>query len=73
MKECWVDANIVTASRCEALQLSEDTQRVSGGLDNVSLRQDILGESLGKQEACRKGQEFPAVRAATHPGINQQR
>lgn len=38
--------HLLPSSGCKALQLFEDTHSISSGLDNVRLRQHILGECL---------------------------
>lgn len=41
-----VDKNVVSALGSQTLQLLEDTDGVSSGLDHIHLRQDILGKDL---------------------------
>ena len=43
-----VDPNVVPTSGCQTLQLPEDTDGVSRGLDHVCLRQHVLGKGLQK-------------------------
>lgn len=46
VQEGGVDADIVAPTRRQALQLPEDADGISGGLDHVRLGQHVLGEGL---------------------------
>ena len=48
VQEGGVDADVVAASGRQTLQLPEDADGVSGGLDHVRLRQHVLGKGLTK-------------------------
>lgn len=37
VQEGRVDADVISTTRCQALQLSEDADGISGGLDDVCL------------------------------------
>lgn len=43
-----IDPNVVSASGSQTLQLPEDTNGISSGLDHVRLRQHVLGKGLQK-------------------------
>lgn len=43
-----VDPNVISASGGQTLQLPEDTDGVSSGLDHICLRQHVLGKGLRK-------------------------
>ena len=51
-----VDTNVVTASGSQTLQLPEDADGISGGLDHIRLRQHILGKGLQKRTLVIKQQ-----------------